>query len=1066
MSPHRRLLAIGVLALSLATRALASQGITSAALQGSVVQGDGMPIGGAVVTATLVASGARWQVMTDAAGRYFVENVQVGGPYLIAVRAVGFKPVGQNGVLLDLGQRYRVDFVLEASVVELPPLTVSASGDQLRDAGRTGPAHIVSQSELAALPNLARDLSVAAALGPLAALRPLGGISIGGQNQGYNSLQVDGGVNADLYLGRTPGGASPSAALPEVLPHAISLETVSEFQVLAAPFDVRLGNFAGGLLNAVTKAGTNAVHGSAFAYLQDGSLMATDAVGRRSDFTSWQFGGTLSGPIVRNRIHFFLNADLQQRVVPDVGPLVAADTVGGADLRKTGISYASAVRFQQILRDSFDLDPGSLASDGHVPAQDVFAKLTVQLGASGHLELSQHYANADRREFIDTGRTYPSYALSSVAGRSLSTAQTSRLIWSTLLGGRAQNQLILSYERLRDSCRPNATFPLVQVNADSGTLMAGPNSVCPTTHVRQNVLEITEDLTLSAGPHLVTLGLHGALLRFRDPLVQVSAGRWLFSSLDSLAKGQARHYDRGLGTLARPPGADFHASGLGLYAQDRWAPTSRLTLTGGLRVDIPFLPDAPLTNAQLLASPLDIDTGRLPSGSVLWSPRLGLNYDLRGDGTTFLRGGIGVFSGPPPYRWLGNAYRETGDETVVFCDKRQGVPPFAPGSQPEECALSPGTSPRISFFDPGLNLPQNLKLALGVDRRLPSGIVATIDFLYTRAVHQLYVTDANLGAPTGAAAGEGGRPVYGTINPTLATNPVTNPAWRDTSFGEMEIYRVSNRSGDHSLSLSTQLRKRFGEKLALYASYAYSLARDRMSWVNFPARANFSNTPLDGTLDDRRLRPSFFETPHQISLSATLNLPYRVQLSLLYMGASQPPYTYVIEGDANADGIGGPGSLLNDIVYVPRNAGDITLVEPGPGGVGFVPASAPVYTKLDRFIEQQSCLRAQRARVMARNSCRNGWLGSLNARLTTTVPLAGGQRLDIIADIFNVPNLLSSRWGRYWDTTTGPSVRMLQLRGWDATNARGIYQLALPRRSVVDAIASRWRLQLGARYGF
>jgi hypothetical protein len=1067
MSPRPRLLAIAVLALSLGSRALSSQGITSAALQGSVLQPDGTPIQGAVVTATLAASGARWQVVTDAAGRYFVENVQVGGPYVIEARAVGFKPAGQNGVVLGLGQRYRGDFVLEPSVVELPGLTVNASVDQLLNSGRTGPAHFVSEAELAGLPNLARDLNVAAALGPLVALRPLGGISIGGQNQGFNTFQVDGGVNADLYLGRTPGGASPSGALPEVLPHAISSETVSEFQALAAPFDVRLGNFAGGLLNAVTKSGTNVFHGSTFAFLQEGSLAAKNAAGERPDFATWQFGGTLSGPIVRNRVHFFLNADVQQRVVPDVGFLVAADTLGGADLRKTGISYASALRFQEILRDSFHLEPGSLGpSDGHLPAQDVFAKITMQLGMSGHLELSQHYAHGDRRDFIDTGRANNIYALSSVAGRSVSTAHTSRLIWSTQVGGRAQNELILSYERLLDSCRPNATFPLIQVRLGSGALIAGPNSVCPTTAVDQNALEITENLTIGVGRHLVTFGAQGEVLQFRDPLVQVSAGRWVFDSLGALAQGLASHYDRGLGSATRPAGADFRVFGLGLYAQDRWAPTSRLTLTAGVRLDVPFLPDAVATN-QGLVTALGFDTGRLPSGNALGSPRLGINYDLSGDGATFLRGGIGLFSGPPPYRWLGNGYRESGDESVVFCNKREGVPRFVPdSSQPTTCLSSPGTSPRISFFDPGLKLPQNLKVALGIDRRFPSGVVATIDFLYTRAVHQIYVSDANLGAPTGAAAGEGGRPLYGTINPTLVTSPVTNPAWRDTSFGGKEIYRVSNRGGDHSSSLSTQLRKRFGETLALYASYAYSRVQDRMSWVNFPARANFSNTPLDGALDDRRLRPSFFETPHKISLMATLNVPYRVQLSLLYLGASQPPYTYVIEGDANADGVGGPGSLSNDIVYVPRNAGDITLVEPGPGGLGFVPATDSVYAELEKFIEQQPCLREQRGRIMARNSCRNGWLGSLNARLTTTVPLMGGQHLEITADVFNVPNLINSRWGRYWDTTTGPSARMLTLRGWDTANGRGIYQLALPRRGVVDDVASRWRMQLGARYAF
>src|SRR3989454_3756623 len=237
-------------------------------------------------------------------------------------------------------------------------------------------------------------------------------------------------------------------------------------------------------------------------------------------------------------------------------------------------------------------------------------------------------------------------------------------------------------------------------------------------------------------------------------------------------------------------------------------------------------------------------TGKLPRGNVWWSPRLGANYDVSGDGTVFLRGGIGLFSGPPPSRWLGNGYRETGDEAVVFCD-RPNLPRFAPNSAPPtRCPSPPGVSPRISFFDPGLKLPQNLKLALGVDRRFPSGVVATIDFLYSRAVHQIYASDANLGVPTGAAAGEGGRPLYGTISGTALANLTTNPAWRDTSFGEREVYRVSNRGRDHGFSLSAQVRKRFGETVALYAAYAYSRAQDRMSWVNFPARSEEHTSEL------------------------------------------------------------------------------------------------------------------------------------------------------------------------------------------------------------------------------
>ena len=1024
---------IGLLGLSLVPP-LCAQGITSAALQGRVLQADSAPIAGAVVTAILPASGAHWQVVTDASGRYFVENMGVGGPYVLEARAVGFRSAGQTGVFLGLGQRYHADFTLESMAIELPTLTISANVDALLNAGRTGPAHIVSATELERLPNLTRDLSVAAALGPLAALRPFGGVAVGGQNQGYNNLQVDGGVNTDLYLGRTPGGAIPSGAIPEVLPHAISLETVSEFQVLAAPFDVRLGSFAGGLLNTVTKSGTNFVHGSVFAFLQDGSLTASNWDGSHPEFTSGQFGGTLSGPVVRDRVHFFLNVDLQQRVVPDAGPFPA-------QVGRTAVSESSAVKFQHILADSFGLAPGTPGpSEGHLPAQDVFGKV-----ANGHLELSHHYAHGDRRDFVDAGRTFDTTALSSVAGRSRSTAHTTRLIWSTNLRGQAQNEVIVSYQRLLDTCEPNGPFPLIQVNADGGFLIAGSNSVCPTTAVNQYGLEVTENLTISTAGHLLTLGLHGELLHFHDPLVQVSAGRWFFANLDALAKGVASHYDRGL--PGPTPGADFTAVGVGFYAQDRWMPIPRLTVTAGLRADIPFLPDAAHTDDSVFIK-LGANTGRLPSGNVLWSPRLGLNYDLSGKGTAFLRGGIGLFSGPPPYRWLGNGYRDGGLESVVNCNGTR-VPRFNL-TQPATCNPTGGATPRLGFFDPDLKLPQNLKLALGVDRRFPGGITASIDLLYTRAVHQIYIGEANLGAPVGAAYGEGGRPMYGTVDAT----GLAKPTWRDSTYFQ-EVFRVSNRSGDHSVSLSVQARKRFGETMSVYAAYAFSQAYDRMSLINLPTRANFSNTPVDGTLEDRRLAPSFFETPHKLAVA------HRVQLSLLYDGASQPAYTYVIDGDANADRLGGGGSLFNDIVYVPRDSSDITLRMSDS-----TPATPAEHAKLQNFIGQQPCLEKQRGRIMGRNSCRNGWLGSLNARLGTTVALRGGRYLEITADIFNVPNLIEPRWGQYRDVTTGPSVPLLKLVGWDPANLRGVYQLELPKPGVVEDALSRWRMQLGARFAF
>jgi hypothetical protein len=349
-----------------------------------------------------------------------------------------------------------------------------------------------------------------------------------------------------------------------------------------------------------------------------------------------------------------------------------------------------------------------------------------------------------------------------------------------------------------------------------------------------------------------------------------------------------------------------------------------------------------------------------------------------------------------------------------------------------------------------LRLPQTLKLAAGIDQKLPGEIIGTVDVLYTRSLHQFYFTDANLLGPAGVASGEGGRTLYGTIN----SAGIATAARRVPSLGQ--VVRVSSKSTDNSLSLSGQLRKRFGETLEANAFYAFTRARDEMSLVNPGTRQNLEHTPLDGTVENRALRPSYFELPHRIQLSATARLPNEVRLSLLYAGASGTPYTYVITGDANADGM--PiGMLTPDIVYVPVDSADIALF------------NAAQWDTLNAFIKGEPCLRHQRGRILARNSCRNPWFGTLNARLSKAFPSAAGQSVELTADVYNVLNMVNRRWGLFRATAPTPAWPMLRLRGYDSVAQRGIYQATLPKlRDVQDFEGrwSRWLAELGIRYTF
>jgi hypothetical protein len=470
------------------------------------------------------------------------------------------------------------------------------------------------------------------------------------------------------------------------------------------------------------------------------------------------------------------------------------------------------------------------------------------------------------------------------------------------------------------------------------------------------------------------------------------------------------------------------------------------------------LPDEPPQNPTLL-SELAINTAVSPSGNLLWSPRLGVSYDPSGRGATYLRGGIGLFAGRPAYNWLREGYLRTGLEVLRLACFGDDVPSFTldPANQPVECGQPENPDPVVAYFNPAFRYPRNLKIALGVDHRLPSGFVGTVDLLYTRGVDQLDLVDANLLPQSGTASGEGGRALYGTVDPADGT---TQPNRRSPEFGP--VIEIRNGRGDRSYSLAAQLQKRFAQGTELSAAYTYTDARDRISNPADLAYSNLGTTPLDGSWESRNLRTSHWSIPHKVTLVATVNLPLEFRLGAIYTGQSGHPYSYIVRGDANADGVDNiTGARHNDLVYVPTDASDITLADPAE------------YELLEAVIQQEECLATQRGRILERNSCRNPWINSLQARLTKMVPTTWGQSLQLTADLFNVLNFLDSDWGLVRSTVEdfgfqqrGGRTSLLEIVGYDTVNDRGVYRVLQPGRRRIDLEASRWRLQLSARYVF
>lgn len=1032
-------------ALFWAAAPLVAQGVTGAAIEGRVVSVDSTPVEQAIVHVTNTSNGERWRTTTTARGRYFIEYLSVGGPYRIEIRAVGYEPAQRESVLLALGQRLTADFALTPAVVQLQEITVTATTDPRFSAARTGPAQIIPSTTISRLPVDGRDYTELARLSPQVTVSPNGGLSFSGQHDRLNSIQIDGTNNNDLFGSALSGNGTPGWAVGLT---AFTPEAVKELQVISAPFDVRYGNFAGGLVNAVTRSGSNRVEGSILGYLESSALSGTDSSGSRGDdFNRKEFGLTFSAPIVRDRAAFFLNAAVRREVIPQAIPAPTSDATAGESSTEGGIPHESLVRFQDILRRIYGVEPGTFSAGAvRIPTRNLFAKVTVQLGVNSRLELSHNYGHGKRHEIGD--RSPGVYSFSSNFSEHPETIHSTRIAWTGAFGSRFSNDLILARVDDRRTCFPNSNFPAVFVEADSGVIIAGTPGACLGLETGYTIWEITDNFGIAVGNHRLTVGTHGELIDLVDDALFSPAGEWSFDNLDSLAQGRASFYLRDSVTAGLR--AAFQVRQIGLYLQDQWVPTPRLTLTAGLRLDVPFVPTPPTQNQAVLRE-LRINTALTPSGNPLWSPRLGVNYDLSGRGTAVLRGGLGLFAGRPAYQWFGNVYSRTG--SLRLACGRDEVPTFTldPARQPTECDSEEGGLPRINYFNPEFRFPRNLKLALGADLLLPLGVVGTIDLLYTRGVNSFQVVDVNLKGPLGAAAGEGGRVMYGTIDPT---NGEAEPSRRTPKLDA--LFEIRNGSGDRAFSASAQLEKRFANGTEVSAAYTFTRARDRVNTIHDEPGPNIATTPLNGTLERRDLGTSLWERPHQVTLVGTTDLPLGFRLGLIYLGMSSAPFTYVVDDDANADGFWPTFSASNDVVYVPRDASDINLAEPAE------------YAELDTFIRAEPCLRAQRGRLLKRNSCRDPWVHETQARLSKRFGLADQRALEVTADLFNVLNFVDSDWGLVRQTVgaEGNRVALLGLIGYDDPNGRGVYELAPVSRRQIDVEASRWRVQLGATLSF
>ncbi|MCP9767483.1 TonB-dependent receptor [Lacihabitans sp. LS3-19] len=1081
---------VAVLGLVLSFSSFAQ--VTSSAISGLITDNKNEGLPGATIIALHVPSGTKYAAMSDVNGRYAIPSVRVGGPYRVSVSFVGFKDQVKEGVIANLGTAANVSFSLSDNNTTLDELVVRSDKSDVFSSGRTGAATTIGKEQINSMPTIGRTINDFTRLTPQAS-----GKSFGGQDTRLNNITIDGAVfNNGFGLGDQPGarvGISP-----------ISLDAIEEVQVNIAPFDVRQTGFTGAGINAVTRSGNNQVQGSVFTMFRDNGkaflgTKVNDETLTNSTFKKNVYGFRLGGPIIKDKVFFFVNAELESLTTPGT-TWQANRGQTGSNVTRTLATDLDAVS-AQMSKLGFETGPYEnynfsttgnkfLARvDWNINQKNKFNIRVSKLDGGSQNPISNSTsAGAGNRGNNSTSMSYfnSGYVLNEDYFSTLAELNTT-------ISNKLSNNLIVGYTKNNEdrAYLSDRVFPTIDILQNNSTyISAGFDPFTPNNLLNYSTFQFFDNLTYYAGKHVITGGI--ALERFisNNSFYAASNGVYVYNSLDDFFKSTNDYlanpnnpatdvtinrfqYRFDFAGGAAPPLQVMKATTPGIYIQDEYQAKPNLKFTIGLRVDIPLIEQTSLENTVVsglsfkdeTGATVKYNTGVLPTGNPLWSPRLGFNWDVKSDKTIQVRGGSGIFTGRPPFVWLSNQIgnngilsgftQETNTNKIAFTlDPSKYKPATA-----DPYAASTFD---IAVADENYKFPQVWKTNIAVDYKLPGGIIATGEFIYSKNINAVQYINSNLKDPVSNFAGPDTRPRFAGGTANRINSNITNNI----------VLKSSNIGG--GLQSTIKLEKPFANGLYAMAAYTYGSTKD-ITNAGSIAFGSWSTNPIYGTPNTTELTNSNFNQRHRAILALNYKLNYGKKLggsttfSLFYEGRNQGNYSLVYAGDMNQDGLSN-----NDLLFIPNKGSDMTFLPLTSGGKTFSPEEQA--TAFEKFISQNSQLDALRGTYVKRNSIQFPWYNSTDFSVIQDIKINAGSTsnaLQVRFDILNVGNLLNSKWGVLNRLSAD---RPLAAAG---VNASGVPQFRMATQQVggqtvllqdsyVPSIStgSVWGAQLSVRYSF